>query len=156
MFIWSWFHLTHGPPGFNDTFGHRRVRPLTTMFTPLSQVVGTVNISIPVAKTWNKTKGCLSIFATSIQTRWILMEHTFSMFTKSVMGRCHSCYFAGKYTYSVLGNVLRQHCTEKRGRNSNNFKCLSKVKSLRNNVQKHTSALFCTLLNHREGFNVCM
>lgn len=40
VFIWPWFHLTYGPPGFNDKSGHRRFRPLTTMFIPVSQPVG--------------------------------------------------------------------------------------------------------------------
>lgn len=51
VFIRLWFHLTHGPPGFNDTFGHKRFRPLTTMFIPLSQLVGKVEASAHVAKT---------------------------------------------------------------------------------------------------------
>lgn len=51
VFIRLWFHLTHGPPSFNDTFGHKRFRPLTTMFIPLSQLVGKVEASAHVAKT---------------------------------------------------------------------------------------------------------
>lgn len=48
VFIWPWFHLTHGPPGFNDTLGHRRFRPLTTMFIPMSQPVGKGKCFTPV------------------------------------------------------------------------------------------------------------
>lgn len=48
VFIWLWFHLTYGPPGFNDTLGHRRFKPLTTMFIPKSQAVGTGTPFTPV------------------------------------------------------------------------------------------------------------
>lgn len=48
-FIWPWFHVRHGPPGCNDdTIGHRKFRPLTTMFTPLCQPVGTLKVSVSV------------------------------------------------------------------------------------------------------------
>lgn len=51
VFIWPWFHLTQGPPGFNDTLGHRRFKPLTTVFIPMSQPVGTGKSFTPVYTT---------------------------------------------------------------------------------------------------------
>lgn len=51
VFIWPWFHLTQGPPGFNDTLGHRRFKPLTTVFIPMSQPAGTGKSFTPVYTT---------------------------------------------------------------------------------------------------------
>lgn len=70
VFIWPWFHLTHGPPGFNDTLGHRRFKPLTTMFISVSQPVGTGKPFTPVYTRTYKS-----------DNRFLVYSHIFSIGT---------------------------------------------------------------------------
>lgn len=70
VFIWPWFHLTRGPPGFDDTLGHRRFKPLTTMFIPMSQPVG---MGKPFTTVYTRTY--------KSDNRFLVYSHIFSIGT---------------------------------------------------------------------------
>lgn len=89
VFIWPWFHLTYGPPGFNDTLGHRRFRPLTTMFIPVSQPVGTGKPFTPVYIRTYKS-----------DNRFLVYRRLFNIGTEYSWGR--------HFIFHVLQNLLRE------------------------------------------------